>query len=76
MVWSDLIEKVILGRLYAKHISQSKNYHWHVFVGEIHDPHESHLNGVLTNHKLAISNSKNVTKKSEDGTKEYTHMEQ
>ena len=55
-------ENVLLRRMYALGVDKGKNYHWNIFMGDVHDPNESHLNTVYTNHYLTTHNSKNEKK--------------
>jgi len=55
-------ESVLLRRMYNLGVDQGSNYHWNVFMGDVHDPNEAHLNSVHTNHYLATHNSKNEKK--------------
>lgn len=56
----DGLETIILTRMY-KHmkLKEKQDYHWHVVVGNVHPNNQAHLYTLLSNHSLAVKNSKN-----------------
>ena len=53
------IENVILSRLYAYTVEKTRQYSWHVFTSEVHDPELAHLNSLHSNHDLLINDAGN-----------------
>ena len=59
-VFPQDIENCILSRLYHYAVQDSKNYSWHVFVSEVHDPVQSKLKELHSNHDLLVNDPSNV----------------
>ena len=52
------IESLVLSRIYAyTNLKDDKNYSWHIFVSEVHDPNQASLRALHTNHDILIRES-------------------
>jgi len=58
--YPDNIENIILSRLYTYAVKESNNYSWNVFVSEVHDPNQGHLNDLHSSHELLITHGLNT----------------
>ena len=55
MQFPDKLENVLLSRMYVNGVQATKNYHWNVIVGQIHNPAEAHLHRIHSNHHVTIN---------------------
>ena len=51
-----------MSRMYALGVKDSNNFHWNIILSEVHNPNESHLNHLHSNHHLTIHNTLNTKK--------------
>ena len=59
MQFPDKLENVLLSRMYVNGVQATKNYHWNVIVGQIHNPAEAHLHHIHSNHYATINHQNN-----------------
>ena len=60
MQFPDKLENVLLSRMYTNGVKDTKNYHWNIFISQIHNPAETHLHHLHSNHHLTINNTLNT----------------